>query len=42
MTLKKIANKISKDIRRFWLKIDKVVAFKQKSDSDDSRHKVFK
>lgn len=37
---KKICSKISRDVRRFWLKINKVVAFKQKLDADEVRQKV--
>jgi hypothetical protein len=29
-------------VRRFWLKINKVVAFKQKLDADEVRQKVRK
>ena len=38
--LKKKAHKISKDIRKFWLKIDRIIAFKQKCESDEVRQKV--
>jgi E1A-binding protein p400 len=40
LALKKISSKISRDVRRFWLKINKVVAFKQKLDADEVRQKV--
>lgn len=40
LALRKVANKISKDVKRFWNKIDKVVAFTQKIESDEVRQKV--
>jgi E1A-binding protein p400 len=40
LALRKIATKISKDVKRFWTKIDKVVAFTQKIESDEVRQKV--
>lgn len=40
VALKKISSKVSRDVRKFWLKINKVVAFKQKIDSDEVRQKV--
>ena len=38
--LRKISTRISKDIRKFWLKINKVIAFKQKGEADEARQKV--
>ena len=38
--MKRIAGKLSREVRKFWLKINKVVAFKQKSESDELRQKV--
>lgn len=40
IALRRISSKLSRDIRKFWLKVDKVVAFKQKSDVDEVRQKV--
>ena len=40
MDLKKKSHKISKDVRKFWLKIDRIIAFKQKCESDEVRQKV--
>lgn len=40
MQLKKIAFKNAKEVRKFWIKINKVVAFKQKLDADAVRQKV--
>lgn len=40
IALKKISSKVSRDVRKFWLKINKVVAFKQKIDADEVRQKV--
>ena len=40
LSVKRVANKLSRDVRKFWLKINKVVAFKQKIDSDECRQKV--
>ena len=40
LDLRKKAHKISKDIRKFWLKIDRIIAFKQKCESDEVRQKV--
>lgn len=37
---KRTAAKIAKEVSKFWLKINKVVAFKQKGDADDARQKV--
>lgn len=40
LSVKRVASKLSRDVRKFWLKINKVVAFKQKIDSDECRQKV--
>lgn len=40
LALKRVSSKISRDVRKFWLKINKVIAFKQKAESDDIRQKV--
>lgn len=37
---KKIASRISRDVRKFWTKVDKVVAFVEKVESDEIREKV--
>lgn len=42
LALKKTASKISRDVRKFWLKINRVLAFKQKTESDEIREKVSK
>jgi len=34
---KRIATKVAKDIRSFWLKINKIITFKQKADSEAIR-----
>ena len=39
--MKRTAAKISKEVSKFWLKINKVIAFKQKGDADEARQKVF-
>jgi hypothetical protein len=39
--LKRNSSKTSREIRKFWLKIDKVVAFRQKGEADDVRQKVY-
>lgn len=39
-SVKRIAGRLSREVRKFWLKINKVVAFKQKSESDEIRQKV--
>eukprot|EP00606_Chrysophyceae_sp_TOSAG23-5_P001475 GSChrysophyteH2.ASY1.ANO1.267.1 assembled CDS len=39
-SLKRISAKISRDVRKFWLKINKVIAFKQKSENDEVRQKA--
>jgi hypothetical protein len=41
MQMKRTASRISKEVSKFWLKINKIVAFKQKTDSDEARQKVF-
>jgi hypothetical protein len=38
--MKRIASRVSKEVSKFWLKINKIVAFKQKTDSDEARQKV--
>lgn len=40
LALRKISNKIAKDIKKFWSKIDRVVAFTQKIEADEVRQKV--
>ena len=40
LAVKRVSSKISRDVRKFWLKINKVIAFKQKAESDDIRQKV--
>lgn len=40
MAVRRIASKASRDVRKFWLKINKVVAFKQKTEADEIRQKV--
>lgn len=40
LALKRNSSKTSREIRKFWLKIDKVVAFRQKGEADDVRQKV--
>jgi hypothetical protein len=37
---KKLASKMAKDVSQFWTKINKVIAFKQKSEADDARQKA--
>jgi hypothetical protein len=38
--MKRIASKVSKDVRKFWLKINKIIAYKQKIEADEIRQKV--
>jgi hypothetical protein len=38
--LKKTAAKIARDVRGFWLKVNKVLTFKQKLEFDDIKQKV--
>jgi hypothetical protein len=38
--MRRTASKISREVSKFWLKINKIVAFKQKTDSDEARQKV--
>ena len=38
--MKRLAGKLSRDVRKFWLKINKVIAFKQKGDADEVRQKA--
>jgi hypothetical protein len=40
VALKKTAGKLSREVRKFWFKINKVIAFKQKQESDEVRQKV--
>lgn len=40
LALKRISSKVSRDVRKFWLKINKVIAFKQKGEADEARQKV--
>ncbi len=40
LDLRKRANRMAKDVRKFWLKIDRIIAFKQKAESDEVRQKV--
>lgn len=40
LALRKISSKVSKEVRKFWTKIDRIIAFKQKSESDEIRQKV--
>ena len=42
LNLRKTASKISRDVRKFWLKINKIIDFKQKAESDEIRQKVGK
>ena len=42
ISLKKTSSKIARDVRKFWLKINKVIAFRQKGEADDVRQKVIK
>ena len=37
---KRLASKIAKDVSKFWVKINKVIAFKQKSEADEARQKA--
>ena len=39
-SLRRLSSRISRDVRKFWLKINKVVAFKQKTDFDEIRQKA--
>ena len=41
LTIRKTASKISRDVRKFWLKINKIIDFKQKAEGDEVRQKVF-
>jgi hypothetical protein len=41
LQLKKIAFKNAKEVKKFWIKINKVVAFKQKLDAAAVRQKVW-
>ena len=38
--MKKISLRISKDVRKFWMKVDKIIAFKQKGEFDEIRQKA--
>jgi hypothetical protein len=40
VAMKRIASKVSKDVRKFWLKINKIIAYKQKIEADEIRQKV--
>jgi hypothetical protein len=40
LQLKRIAFKNAKEVRKFWIKINKVISFKQKIDADAVRQKV--
>jgi hypothetical protein len=40
VSLKKVSSKVSKEVRKFWLKIDRIISFKQKMESDEVRQKV--
>lgn len=42
VSMKKVSTKISKEVRKFWMKIDRIIAFKQKMESDEVRQKVRK
>ena len=33
---------MAREVRKFWLKINKVIAFRQKGEADDVRQKVSK
>jgi hypothetical protein len=38
--MKRVAGKLSRDVRKFWLKINKIIAYKQKLEADEIRQKV--
>eukprot|EP00601_Ochromonadales_sp_CCMP2298_P025528 CAMPEP_0173281656 /NCGR_PEP_ID=MMETSP1143-20121109/6362_1 /TAXON_ID=483371 /ORGANISM="non described non described, Strain CCMP2298" /LENGTH=244 /DNA_ID=CAMNT_0014219093 /DNA_START=63 /DNA_END=794 /DNA_ORIENTATION=- len=40
VNIRKVSSRLSRDVRKFWLKINKVVAFKQKMDADEVRQKA--
>ena len=39
IALRKLSSKLSRDVRKFWLKINKLVAFKQKQEVDELKQK---
>ena len=40
LQLKRIASRNAKEIKKFWIKINKVISFKQKLDADAVKQKV--
>jgi hypothetical protein len=38
--LKRVAGKISRDVRKYWLKINQLITLRQKQESDEIRQKV--
>lgn len=40
LALKRTASRIAKEASKFWLKVNKIIAFKQKAQADEARQKV--
>ena len=40
LALKRTASRIAKEASKFWLKVNKIIAFKQKAQADDARQQV--
>ena len=40
LQVRRLSSRMSKEVRRFWLKIDRIIAFKQKGDFDEIRQKA--
>ena len=38
--LKRVAAKMSREVKKFWLRINQVITFKQKLEADEARQKV--
>lgn len=40
LQLKRTAAKMSREVKKFWLRINQVITFKQKLEADEARQKV--
>lgn len=40
LALKRVASRVSRDVKKFWLKINQVIAFKQKGEADEARQQA--
>lgn len=38
--MRRLSGKIARDVKKFWYKVDKIISFKQKAESDEVRQKA--